>query len=90
MIIAENRDHVVVHVDSTVALHTAGIAQQARQISDFVGLDDFDLAIRIHNALQTKQISFVKIKAHANPMDAPDPIQCYHQLGNSVANDFCD
>ena len=88
VIIAENLDHVVVHVDSTVALHTAGIAQQARQISDFVGLDDFDLAIRIHNALQTKQISFVKIKAHANPMDAPDPIQCYHQLGNSVANDF--
>ena len=54
MIIAENLDHVVVHVDSSVALHTAGIARQARQISDFVGLDDFDLAIRIHNALQTK------------------------------------
>ena len=88
VILAEALDNVVVHVDSSVALSAAQQAKVAKQVSDLAGIDDFDLALRLWNSLRHKHFSFVKVKAHIKPIDISDPLQCYHHLGNGVANDF--
>ena len=88
VILAESFDNVVVHVDSSVAINVATRAQAARRDYDLAGIDDFDLALRLRAALVHKQFTFLKVRAHTNPLETQDHLECYAQLGNSVANDF--
>ena len=52
----------------------------------WIDSDDFDLLLRLQDTVTSKHV-ITKIAAHVDPRFTSDLELCYHQLGNSVAND---
>eukprot|EP00435_Cladocopium_sp_Y103_P037101 s2908_g9.t1 len=74
------------HTDSATTLAAIDRVRQAQHPSEFEDHPDFDLLLRLFQALQPTHV-FHKIKAHVTLESHPCNLQLYHQLGNKKAND---
>ena len=72
--------------DSAAALASVSRCQNACTCEVLGMAPESDLAQRLWPHLQNSVRSFRKIKAHSDPHQTLDLLECYHQLGNLVAD----
>ena len=79
-------DNTIIYSDSSSALSAIARCQQSC-CGSMLGADtESDIMQRFWEPLRSRNRAFVKIKAHTDPMQCQDLLQCYHLLGNQVAD----
>ena len=72
--------------DSAYAVNTVALTRCVNSAEALEYHNEYDLAARIFQVKhENKQV--VKIKAHQDPGSVEDPLECYHCLGNKLADE---
>ena len=86
VLILETFPEASILCDSQTTIDRFHTCQANRNPLIWLDSDDCDLLIRMQDAIKpTHRID--KVAAHVDPRFTSDHLQCYHQLGNMVAND---
>ena len=79
-------DNTTVFCDSAAALSAVMRCQQSCSSTMLGNEVEADILRRLWRPLQSDNRRFLKIRAHTDPHQCQDMLQCYHLLGNHVAD----
>ena len=86
VLIAENFPAAHIYSDSQSTIDRLNLCRSNRDPLCVLDSDDSDLLLRLQVALTDRHFIY-KVAAHVDPSYSTNMLQCYHLLGNSVAND---
>lgn len=86
VLIVEAFPCAIIYCDSQTTIDRFNTCKSHRDPWIWIDSDDYDLLVRLQVAVNNAHIIH-KVDAHVNPHHTADPLTCYQQLGNTVAND---
>ena len=86
LFVCEWLDNTVIYSDSSAALLAVNRCQLASNAESLCMASESDLLQRLWPTMQHSTRVFHKIKAHNDPRQTLDLLECYFQLGNLVAD----